>query len=103
MTVNRQTTSQCLGQVYYAPQGRQRYTFTPQRSHFEEVQDPHWEEIEITLKELDGSLVKFQSDSQCVIKLHLLKQKNTRRLQFEFSLGLHDFLDDFLGVGLFAG
>ena len=41
-----------------------------QRSHFEEVQDPHWEEIEITLKELDGSLVKFQSDSQYVVMLH---------------------------------
>ena len=67
---NKQTTSQRLGQVYYAPQGRQRYTFIPQRSHFEEVQDPHWEEIEITLKELDGSLVKFQSDSQYVVMLH---------------------------------
>ena len=32
--------------------------------------DPHWEDIEITLKELDGSLVKFQWDSQCVLMLH---------------------------------
>ena len=31
--------------------------------------DRHWEDIEITLKELDGSLVKFQSESQCVLML----------------------------------
>ena len=70
VTADKQTTSQRLGQLYYAPQGRQRYTFTPQQPHFEEVQDPLWEYIEITLKELDGSLVKFQSDSQCVFMLH---------------------------------
>ena len=73
VTANKQTTSQRLNQVYCAPQGRQWYIFTSlppsQQYHFEEVQDPHWEEIEITLKELDGGLVKFQSDSQCVIKL----------------------------------
>ena len=66
------------------------------------------------------TLVNFQSDSQYVMKLHFRQgynetetlcahssfieiKKNTRRLQIEFSLGVHDFLDDFLGHDLFPG
>lgn len=56
VTVNNQTVTQRLGQVYYAPQGLQRYTFTSHQAQFEHVKDPHWEEIEVTLKELDGTL-----------------------------------------------
>ena len=56
------------------PVGRQRYAFTPVQETFQEVQDNHWEEVETTLKELDGTLVQFQSDSQCVIRLHFKKE-----------------------------
>ena len=70
VTANSVTVTQSLGHVYYAPQGRQRYSFTPHQETFQEVQDNAWDEIEITLKESDCSLVKFQSDSQCVILLH---------------------------------
>ena len=73
VTVNRVTVTQSLGQVYYAPQGRQRYVFTPVQETFQEVKDNHWDEVEITLKELDGNLVLFQSDSQCVLQLHFTK------------------------------
>ena len=73
VTANRVTVTQSLGQVYYAPQGRQRYAFTPVQETFQHVQDNHWDEVEITLKELDGSLVQFQSDSQCVLQLHFTK------------------------------
>ena len=70
VTANQQTVTQRLGQVYYAPQGLQRYSFTPPQEQFEDVQEPHWEVIELTLKELDGTLANFQSDSQCVMMLH---------------------------------
>ena len=73
VTANSVTVTQSLGQVYYAPQGRERYAFSPTRENFYEVQDNHWEEVEITLKELNGNLVEFQSDSQCVIQLHFTK------------------------------
>ena len=58
---------------YYAPEGRQRYAFTSVQDTFQEVRDNHWEEVQITLKELDGTLVQFQSNSQCVIQLHFKK------------------------------
>ena len=74
VTANSVTVTQSLGQVYYAPQGRERYAFSPTRENFYEVQDNHWEEVEITLKELNGNLVEFQSDSQCVIRLHFKKE-----------------------------
>ena len=74
VTANKETITQSLGQVYYAPEGRQRYAFTPVQETFQEVQDNHWEEVETTLKELDGTLVQFQSDSQCVIRLHFKKE-----------------------------
>ena len=74
VTANKETVTQSLGQVYYAPQGRQRYAFTPVQETFQEVQDNHWGEVETTLKELDGTLVQFQSDSQCVIRLHFKKE-----------------------------
>ena len=74
VTANSVTVTQSLGQVYYAPEGRQRYAFSPTRENFYEVQDNHWEEVEITLKELNGTLVQFQSDSQCVIRLHFKKE-----------------------------
>ena len=74
VTAKKETVTQSLGQVYYAPQGRQRYAFTPVQETFQEVQDNHWEEVETTLKELDGTLVQFQSDSQCVIRLHFKKE-----------------------------
>ena len=70
---NKETVTQSLGQVYYAPQGRERYLFTPPVEEFYDVQTTHWDEIEISLKELDGSLVNFQSDSQCLIRLHFKK------------------------------
>ena len=73
-TANKETVTHSLGQVYYAPEGRQRYAFTPVQETFQEVQDNHWEEVETTLKELDGTLVQFQSDSQCVIRLHFKKE-----------------------------
>ena len=73
VTANRVTVTQSLGQVYYAPQGRQCYAFTPVQETFQHVQDNHWDEVEITLKELDGSLVQFQSDRQCVLQLHFTK------------------------------
>ena len=73
VTANRVTVTQSLGQVYYAPQGRQCYAFTPVQETFQHVQDNHWDEVEITLKELDGSLVQFQSDNQCVLQLHFTK------------------------------
>ena len=74
VTANSVTVTQSLGQVYYAPQGRERYAFSPTQENFYEVQDNHWEEVEITLKELNGNLVEFQSDSQCVIRLHFKKE-----------------------------
>ena len=73
VTANRLTVTQSLSQVYYAPQGRQRYAFTPVQETFQEVQDNHWDEVEITLKELDGNLVQFQSDSQRVLQLDFTK------------------------------
>ena len=73
VTFNRVTVRQSLGQVYYAPQGRECYVFTPIQETFQEVQDNHWDEVEITLKELYGNLVQFQSDSQCVLQLHFTK------------------------------
>ena len=73
MTANSVTVTHSLGHVYYAPQGRHRYSFTPHQEAFQEVQDNAWDETEITPKVLDGSLVKFQYDSQCVILLHFTK------------------------------
>ena len=70
---NTETVTQSLGQVYYAPKGRERYLFTPPVEEFYDVETTHWDEIEISLKELDGSLVNFQSDSQCLIRLHFKK------------------------------
>jgi len=70
VTANKVTVTQPLGQVYYAPQGRQRYAFSPVQETFYEVQTPHWDEVEISLKELTGSIVEFQPDSQCIIQLH---------------------------------
>ena len=73
VTANKETVTQSLGQVYYAPQGRERYLFTPPVEEFYYVQTLHWDEVEMTLKELDDNLVKFQSDSQCLIRLHFKK------------------------------
>ena len=73
MTANSVTVTQSLGLVYYAPKGRQRYAFTPVQETIHEVQDNHWDEVEITLKELNGNLVQFQSDTQCVLQLHFTK------------------------------
>ena len=74
VTVNKDTVPQTLGQVYYAPQVRDRHVFTPPVEEYCQVLTNQWDEVEITLKELDGTLVQFQSDSQCVIRLHF-KQK----------------------------
>ena len=73
VTANTETVPQSLGQVYYAPQGRERYLFTPPVEEWYDVQTAHWEEIEISLKELDDTAVNFQSDSQCLIRLHFKK------------------------------
>lgn len=56
--------------MHYAPDALQRYSFTPPQEQFEEVQELHWEVIELTLKELDGTLANFQFDSQCFTMLH---------------------------------
>ena len=70
---NTDTVTQSLGQVYYTPQGRERYLFTPPVEEWYDVQTAHWDEIEISVNELDGSLINFQSDSQCLIRLHFKK------------------------------
>ena len=73
VTANSETVTQSLGQVYYAPEGLQRFVFTPPVEEFYEVQTNHWDEVEITLKELDDQKVNFYSQSQCVIRLHFKK------------------------------
>ena len=73
VTANKETVPQSLGQVYYAPEGRERYLFTPPVEEFYEVQTNHWDEVELTLKELNESAVEFQPDSQCLIRLHFKK------------------------------
>ena len=73
VTANKETVTQSLGQVYYAPEGRQCYVFTPPVEEFYEVQTNHWDEVEITLKELDDQKVNFYDQSQCVIRLHFKK------------------------------
>ena len=73
VTVDKESVTQSLGQVYYAPKGRERYMFTPSVEEFYEVQTLHWEEVEISLKELDEKLVNFQPNSQCLIRLHFKK------------------------------
>ena len=78
MTANSNTVSQSLGQVYYAPQGRDRYLFTPPVEEWYDVQTNHWNEVKISLKELDDNLVTFQSDSQCLMRLHFKKEYGTR-------------------------
>ena len=67
---NKVTYDQPMSHLYYAPQGRERYVFTPPLEEFHSVHTREWDEVEISLKELDGSAVKFQSDSQCVLRLH---------------------------------
>lgn len=74
VTANKETVTQALGQVYYAPEGRQRYVFTPVVEEFYEVHSNHWNEVEITLKELHAQKVKFYNESQCVIRLHFKKE-----------------------------
>ena len=76
VTANKETITQSLGQVYYAPEGRQRYLFTPPVEEFYEVQTNHWDEVEMTLKELNDSTVEFQPDSQCLIRLHFKKDRD---------------------------
>ena len=73
VTANKETVTQSLGQVYYVPQGRERYLFTPPVEEFHDAQTTHWEEVEISMKELDDKLVNFQPDSQCLIRLHFKK------------------------------
>ena len=74
VTANKETVMQSLGHVHYAPQGRERYAFSPEQDFFYELATTHWDEVEITLKELDNTLVKFQSDKQCLIQLHFRKE-----------------------------
>ena len=64
------TYDQPMSHLYYAPQGRERYVFTPPVEEFHPVYTPLWTEVEITLQELDGSAVTFQPDSQCLLRLH---------------------------------
>ena len=73
VTANNETVTQSLGLAYYAPEGRERYLFTPPLEEFYDVQTTHWEEVELSLKELDGNPVEFQPDSQCLIRLHFKK------------------------------
>ena len=74
VTANSTSYAQPLGQVYYAPQGRERYLFTPPVEEFHPVYTQEWEEVTIRLTELDDSLVNFQSDSQCVLRLHFKQE-----------------------------
>ena len=78
VTANSNTISHPLEQVYYAPQGRERYLFTPPVEEWYDVQTDHWDEVEISLKELDDKLVEFQPDSQCLIRLHFKNDYGTR-------------------------
>ena len=64
-----------LGQVYYAPQGRDRYVFTPPVEEWHPVHVLDWDEVEFTLKELDGTPVGFQPDSQCLLRLHFKQEE----------------------------
>ena len=64
------TYDQPMSHLYYAPQGRERYVFTPPLEEFHPVYTPLWTEVELSLQELDGSKVRFQPDSQCVLRLH---------------------------------
>ena len=64
------TVTQPLGRVYYAPQGRERYLYTPPLEEVHHLIKTKWDEVEIKITELDGSTVKFQDDSQCVLRLH---------------------------------
>lgn len=67
---NKVTHDQPMSHLYYAPQARERYIFTPPLEEFHPVHTHEWDEVEISLQELDGSAVKFQPDSQCVLHLH---------------------------------
>ena len=67
---NKVTYNQPMSHLYYAPQDRERYVFTPPLEEFHPVYTREWNEVEISLQELDGSAVKFQPDSQCVLRLH---------------------------------
>ena len=64
------TYDQPMSHLYYAPQGRERYVFTPPVEEFHPVYTPLWTEVELSLQELDGTAVKFQPDSQCLLRLH---------------------------------
>ena len=64
------TVTQPLGRVYYAPQGRERYLFTPPVEEVHHLIKTRWDEVEIKITELDGTQVQFQGDSQCVLRLH---------------------------------
>ena len=64
------TFDQPMSHVYYAPQGRERHVFSPPVEEFHPIYTRDWYEVEISLQELDGSLVNFQPDSQCVVRLH---------------------------------
>ena len=71
VTAGSATITQPLGRVYYSPQGRERYLFTPPVEEVHHLETTRWDEVEITLTELDGTEVQFQADSQCVLRLHL--------------------------------
>ena len=62
---NKVTTDQPLGRVYYAPQGRERYLYSPPLEEVHHLIATQWDEVEIKLTELDGTAVQFQDDSQC--------------------------------------
>ena len=64
------TVTQPLGRVYYAPQGRERYLYTPPMEEVHHLIKTKWDEVEIKITELDGTQVQFQDDSQCVLRLH---------------------------------
>ena len=64
------TVTQPLGRVYYAPQGRERYLYTPPMEEVHHLIKTRWDEVEIKITELDGTQVQFQGDSQCVLRLH---------------------------------
>ena len=68
VTANSISYAQPLGQVYSS------LLFTPPVEEFHPVYTHESDEVIISLRELDDSLVNFQSDSQCVLRLHFKQE-----------------------------
>ena len=78
LTVNKQTVTQRLGQVHIAPDGLQRYCFTPPEEQFPSNSPTG----KSALEELDGTLANFHFDIQCVVMLHFKQSKKRGSLSY---------------------